>query len=183
MQKTKVAKMTTDTQSPEKSPAQNSIEQMMVLANQPVPQAPTIPSEATRILRARLIIEEALETIVRGLGIKVKMKPFTCPGPADPTLIQLKDLVFEPTNKINLREIVDGCCDISVVTLGTLSACGVSDNGPLALVCENNLAKFGPGHSIDEFGKLIKPPGHKPPDIAAELDRQSQLASRNEIPY
>ena len=65
----------------------------------------------------------------------------------------------------DLCAIVDGCCDLSVVTIGTLSACGVPDELFLKLVDENNLAKFGDGHSIREDGKLIKPSDHKPPAI------------------
>ncbi len=39
------------------------------------------------------------------------------------------------------------------------------------MVDNNNLEKFGPGHSIREDGKLIKPPYHKAPDIQGFLER------------
>ena len=68
-------------------------------------------------------------------------------------------------------ETIDGCCDLAVVTTGTLSACGVPDLPFQQAVDQNNLEKFGPGNTIRDDGKLIKPPGHKPPDIAGILSR------------
>ena len=53
---------------------------------------------------------------------------------------------------------------------------GVNEAPIIAMVDNNNMAKHGPGSSIREDGKLIKPPGHKPPDIAGELKRQSEEA-------
>jgi predicted HAD superfamily Cof-like phosphohydrolase len=38
-------------------------------------------------------------------------------------------------------------------------------------VDQNNLAKFGPGGHRREDGKWVKPPDHKPPDIAGLLDK------------
>jgi len=41
-----------------------------------------------------------------------------------------------------LKDIINGCCDVLVVTTGTLSACGVNDIRPVEIVDENNLDKF-----------------------------------------
>jgi len=144
-----------------RTPHHARVADFMLRAKQAVPLFPIIPSAEVRKLRAKLILEEALET-VRGLGFAVHMK-----GDREiegevfhPTTDDLDFLdVFEP----DLVEIVDGCADISVVTTGTLIACGVPDEPVLEMVDYNNLMKFGPGHSYREDGKLIKPPGHMRP--------------------
>ena len=70
---------------------------------------------------------------------------------------------------------VDGCGDVSVVTIGTLSAFGVSDGPILQAIDQNNLEKFGPGSYRREDGKWMKPPGHKAPDILGLLVEQGLL--------
>jgi predicted HAD superfamily Cof-like phosphohydrolase len=156
----------------EKSESYQRTERFMQLAGQATPQTPTLLDEKTRVLRARLILEEAMETILHGLGVKVKIKPFGLPHPTIPILISLKDLELEPSGQFDMVELVDGVCDVQVVSLGTLIAAGITDAEPQRLVDENNLAKFGPGGYRDPGGKWIKPPGHKPPDIAGAIDRQ-----------
>ena len=139
-----------------KSDHQQRVERFMRLAGQDVPNKPQVPSEEVRLLRARLIMEEALETI-EALGVCVR------------DFIRLKiyitDLEFCSEYSPNLSQIIDGCCDLSVVTTGTLSACGIADEEPQRRVDVNNLEKFGPGGHRDENGKWIKPPGHKPPSF------------------
>jgi hypothetical protein len=54
----------------EKSAHQQRVEKFMALANQEVPSRPTMPDEKTRRFRAKIILEEALETI-KGLGFSV----------------------------------------------------------------------------------------------------------------
>ena len=69
-------------------------------------------------------------------------------------------------------KIVDGCADVSVVNIGCLLACGIADVPILEEVDQNNLSKFGAGYYRDEYGKLRKPPGHKPPDFKKVLISQ-----------
>ena len=88
--------------------------------------------------------------------------------------MKINDYRVDAYRDPNLVEIADGCADLSVVTIGTLSACGIADEMLLGVVDANNLAKFGPGHSIREDGKLIKPKNHKPPDIAQLLEIQTR---------
>lgn len=137
-----------------KSLHQRKVEAFMRKAGQEPPSKPCIPNAGTRLLRARLILEEALETIT-ALGCKVQAESGT------PVLTAELDESFI----VKLDDIVDGCCDVSVVTIGTLSACGIPDMPVLDIVDENNLAKFGPGSYRRDDGKWIKPPGHKPPDF------------------
>ena len=74
-----------------------------------------------------------------------------------------------PYAQPNLVAIADGCADLSVVTIGTLVACGIPDRDLLWEVDVNNLKKFAPGLTIREDGKLIRPPDHPPPDIERVL--------------
>ena len=84
--------------------------------------------------------------------------------------LKISDVVFDSSGEPDLVEIADGCADISVVTIGTLIACGIKDKKLIEVVDQNNLDKFGPGHSYRADGKLIKPPGHTKPDIQQIID-------------
>jgi predicted HAD superfamily Cof-like phosphohydrolase len=70
----------------------------------------------------------------------------------------------------DLLQVIDGCCDIKVVTTGTLSAFGVHDSPFQQEVDRTNLAKFGPGGHRRDDGKWIKPPDWQPPRIQQILD-------------
>lgn len=142
------------------------VKAFMVLAEQKVRTIPTIPPVDERILRARLILEEALETI-DALGLTARM---TVTG----ATVQIGAVLFEANKYPVLTEIVDGCADLSVVTVGTLISCGVQDDDLLRMVDANNLAKFGPGGHRRADGKWVKPPGHKAPDIQGLLDAQGK---------
>lgn len=141
-----------------KSIHQEKVELFMKKAGQDVPDKPCIPDEKTRILRAKLIFEEAMETI-EALGISI---------------IPLMDKVrYVADLKPDLIKIADGCADIKVVTTGTLSACGLPDEEIQDTVDDANLRKFGPGYKIREDGKLIKPPDFQPPDLKSIIDGYS----------
>ncbi len=142
-------------------------------AGQEVPTSVKEPSKEIRILRAKLILEEALETI-NALGCSVDV------GVPCDDLCNEKPRIFADIDKtFNLAEVIDGCCDIKVVTTGTLIACGVPDEYAQDLVDESNLRKFGPGGYRRDDGKWIKSKDWKAPDwdlYLKELDR-----SQNEI--
>jgi predicted HAD superfamily Cof-like phosphohydrolase len=137
-----------------------SVEKFMQLAGQDTPTKPTVLDEETRILRAKLIMEEALET-VKALGVDADLfgaySLVDCEEEINYTISGNYDF--------DMVEVADGCADISVVTIGTLIACGLPDGELLDMVDQNNLDKFGEGHYIREDGKLVKPPNHQPPDI------------------
>lgn len=153
-----------------RSEHQKRVDEFMVLAGQDVPKVPAMVSPDIRVLRARLILEEALETAA-GLGVSVNH--------CSMFLEHVDQLRLVADREPNLVEVVDGCCDIKVVTTGTLTALGVDDEEVQKIVDDNNLAKFGPGGYRREDGKWIKPPGHKAPteDISIELERQKGRVS------
>ena len=140
----------------------------MQKAGQETPQAPFIPDEETRILRAKLILEEALET-VEALGVGVRLKAGN--GAVAELTAADADLTFHLNGEVDLEGVVDGCADISVVTIGTLIAFGIDDEPILEEVDRANLRKFGPGGYAREDGKWIKPPDWTPPDILGVVDR------------
>jgi predicted HAD superfamily Cof-like phosphohydrolase len=147
-----------------KSEHQQRVEEFMRKAGQDVPPVPFVPGEETLILRAKLIMEEALETI-NAMGV--------FPYGLDGDEIQMSSIEFHADEEPNLIEVIDGCCDISVVTTGTLSAFGIPDAPFLKLIDESNLAKFAEGSYRREDGKWMKPPGWQAPDIEGLLKRIS----------
>jgi hypothetical protein len=109
---------------------------------------PGVPDEATRLLLARLILEEAQETI-NALGFEIVRTP-TLVGSLRP----------------DLENVIDGCCDTIYVATGAMVACGVPDLPHLYAVCRANNRKFPGGVPTIEpvTGKYLKPPGWTPPD-------------------
>jgi predicted HAD superfamily Cof-like phosphohydrolase len=138
-----------------KSAHQRRIEEFMVGAKQVVPSTPELPSLGVRQLRANLILEEAFETI-EALGFSV----YTMEG-----LIGIDSVTLIPQRgRVTLEDIADGCADVSVVTIGTLSACGIADLPVLEEVDTNNLLKLKNG-KLREDGKLLKARNHPKPEI------------------
>jgi predicted HAD superfamily Cof-like phosphohydrolase len=144
------------------TPHYDRIKSFMQKAGQDTPAQPIIPDDETRVLRAKLILEEALETI-RGLGVRVE---FDDKG---------EPISFVPSGTFHMEEVVDGCADISVVTIGTLIAIGVDDEPILEEVDQANLRKFGPGGRRRADGKWLKPPDWTPPDILGVLEKQGYV--------
>ncbi len=128
-----------------------------------LPKVPTPMPLMQRLLRARLILEETLELINDGLGLNVSV------GNDRP--IDVNDIILLESHQGDLVELADGVADVSVVTIGTAIQCGLPVDDLLELVDANNLDKFQPGFSIRADGKLLKPPGHQPPDIVGLLAR------------
>lgn len=158
-----------------RSEHQLAVDSFMRQAAQPLPLRPLCPAEDIRVLRAKLIYEEALETL-NGLGVAVVVQ--TEDGDKvqlnQPLLGTARDVLFvtrdfdEPealAYPFDLTAVVDGCCDVRVVTTGTLSACGVPDYLHQYLVDASNLAKFGAGGYRRSDGKWIKPADWRKPPL------------------
>lgn len=140
----------------------------MLRAKQECPVAPVMPSEKVRLLRAKLVFEEAMELIRDGLGVDISFEM----GGVD----REPQIGFKIISSGDLTLVADGVADLSVVNIGTALACGLEDEAILEIVDRNNLAKFRPGHSFREDGKLIKPSDHTPPNLHAEIVRQTNEA-------
>lgn len=156
-----------------KSVHQRQVEEFMLRGGQEVPLKPTQPSVEIRKLRAQLIMEEALET-VKALGCEVTAKDFVTFAVGS-----LKGAYFinsfhivadTDITEISLEAVIDGCCDVAVVTTGTLSACGIPDAPFQDEINQNNLLKFVDGVYRDENGKIQKPKNHPKPRIKEILE-------------
>lgn len=121
---------------------------------QAVPDQYRVPGLMTRECRARLILEEALETI-EALGFDLKHKA------TGRSIGCMDDVVLVPADRpASLEDIIDGCCDEIYVCTGTLLACGAPDMHHMGIVNAANAAKFPNGVAIlNEAGKFQKPPG------------------------
>jgi len=151
---------------------QKQVRDWMTAFGQETPDKPCIPSLEVRKLRAKLILEEAMETIhalgffISFIGKKDGYQWNYVPA-FDTYDFTSRDSYVD--NKISLAEIADGCEDLKVVTEGTLVACGLIDyknyKGPLSIqnndplfdeVMRSNNSKMW---SYEETQKLIKPNG------------------------
>lgn len=151
-----------------KSDHYHNVVEFMLRAGQEVPTTVKEPSAEIRTLRAKLILEEAIETI-KALGVKVY--------PQTDESLENNTFFFgdQAYGEFNLAEVIDGCCDIKVVTTGTLIACGIPDEVAQQMVDQSNLKKFGPGGHRREDGKWIKPQDWQPPnwqDYLHQLERE-----------
>lgn len=140
-----------------------SVRRFMELAGQELPTKPKLPDESVRRLRALLILEEAFETIA-ALGFYCRRETLSIHGSLG-TLDR-----YDLSDEQKLVEIADGCADISVVTIGTLLACGIAPEPVLDEVDSSNLRKFTGGHKDEETGKWIKPADFKGPDLRSVID-------------
>lgn len=183
---------------------QQQVKQWMKAFGQETPEKPVIPSLEIRKLRAKLIWEEALETITAlNIGVYVLNQDdeYDC-------IQDLKDdITFTEwdnplnINKINLAEIADGCEDLKVVTEGTLIACGllspIAPHDPLFdEVMRSNKTKLWQTAEVkrippynrfdikellpnihlvkDESGKVIKSPSYSPANLQPIIEEMSK---------
>lgn len=122
----------------------------------PTNERPTMPDEATRVLRCRLLLEETLEYI-RASGCVVMHW-----GDGRQTVESRPDLVVEP----NLAAMAQENADVRYIAHGNDLAMGV-DGRVFDEVHRANLSKTGGSKRSD--GKVLKPEGWKPPDVERVL--------------
>ncbi len=150
-----------------KTPHQRRIEDFMRQGGQAIPDKPMLPDGGVLELRARLVLEEALE-FVSACGCRAWINNITMSGTVQ--------VVF--TGGADLVKITDGAGDLSVVSIGSLSACGISDMGVLKEIDENNLLKVADGVARDSGGKIQKPTqGWRRPELGKVLLAQGYGSS------
>lgn len=138
----------------------DGIVSFMQKAGQATPEKLTVPSEQDRILRAKLIIEEAFELINKGLGIEVNnfghfLKP--------------NDFGYIITGEADPIESLDGACDLYWVGVGGVAIVfGADLNSVLDEVDRSNQSKFIDGHRRED-GKWQKGKSYSPADIKSVL--------------
>lgn len=124
-----------------------SVRVFMTKAKQTTSFKTRCPTPEERLLRAKLIYEEAMETI-EALGVDHILGKFVDAG----------------EENYDAVSVLDGVADIFVVSCGTLISCGLDGVFPEALerVNDNNLSKVNGNHSFREDGKLLKPSDYVP---------------------
>lgn len=120
-------------------------------------------TEHERILRVRLVMEEALE-FAAAMGFDVFVEPGHKGEEHD---LQLSDT----GNGVDLVEAADAIADILVVTYGSGNTLGIPTADVFHEVHRSNMDKLGPDGQpiVREDGKVIKPEGWQKPDIAGAL--------------
>lgn len=144
----------------------------MKLYGQEVLAYPGVPDRATLLLRARLILEEALE-FVEEAGMTVHL------AIDDKGKLEVIDEGGEP----DLVGMADACGDILVVTYGALNSIGIQ-SGPLyEEITRSNNSKVFPDGTVhkNDYGKVIKPPAYSPPDIKAVIDRCKSISTVDKL--
>lgn len=123
---------------------QEDIVKLMAQFEQEVKNSPALPDAATRLLRARLVFEEALE-FVRSCGCAIAI------GESDDakrTVTNEVSVVADSNVEPDFTEYVDGCIDQLVVTYGALNAAGVKAQSAWNEVQRSNMSKAWPHCSV-----------------------------------
>lgn len=148
---------------------QDCVKEFHEAMDQPAPD--TLDLESVRLeLRAKLILEEAFETI-QALGFEVEVDLGNRTGNVLPLHARLTK-VREP----NWPEVVDGLCDLLYVTLGFAVEAGFRLEPFYAEVHHSNMGKVG--GPVREDGKVLKPASWKPPRIGALWTNVLRRASK-----
>jgi len=117
-------------------------------------------NDETRLLRAKLIAEEAAETVA-ALGFYADFYVSTQSSDAfGPTLGDITE-IHELPNPDD-TEVIDGICDLIYVALGTVASMDINLDPHFIEVHRANMDKLaGP---VREDGKQLKPNGWQGPD-------------------
>jgi predicted HAD superfamily Cof-like phosphohydrolase len=126
---------------------QQDIVTLMKQFDQQVKESPEMPDEKTRLLRARLVFEEALE-FVKGCGCTVALSSGASEGEEAAVVIDEISVVLDVNGNPDLTEYVDGCVDQLVVTYGALNAAGVKVEPAWDEVQRSNMSKAWPHCSV-----------------------------------
>jgi len=136
------------------------------LGDVPVLDVPQVPEDARVRLRLRLITEEFSELLT------ACFKNGHLASEWDDAIGRILVAIEDEPIGVNLPEAADALADLDYVIEGAALEFGVDLNAVFRGVHGANCQKFGPGASKREDGKVQKPPGWEPFDVAAELRRQ-----------
>lgn len=147
--------------------ARQQVHEFMTLFGQPVRYVPTadIP-DGERLLRVRLVVEEALE-FAQAMGVRVT-------GIADNLHEHNAHTVQVELNgdPLDIVEAGDALADLTYVTEGSGWTLGIPLNDVFREVHRSNMAKADPvtgKPNVTDDGKVLKPEGWTPPDVASVL--------------
>jgi predicted HAD superfamily Cof-like phosphohydrolase len=134
--------------------------------------APTVPSERTIRFRLDLLGEEFVELLDEAYDDRAAIDQLRA------VLSWFRDV--SPVRKDLARRLpglVKEAVDVAYSAEALLVSAGVDGSPVFRLVNASNMAKEG-GPLRPNDGKLLKPPGWTPPDVAGELRRQGLAVPR-----
>lgn len=131
----------------------------------PIRDIPDVGTPEERVLRVRLMLEEVLE-FAKAAGVRIAPSLRS-----DDCINDLGDLeVFDSPEEItpDLVQMAHELADIQYVVSGTAVQLGIPINECVEEIHSANMCKLGPDGKpiIDESGKVRKPEGWKPADVA-----------------
>jgi predicted HAD superfamily Cof-like phosphohydrolase len=145
---------------------QKNVREFMQKAGQDTPDVLTIPDEATRILRVKILLEEVFEYAdAMGVGIYNKSTGAAKDNVNDDTV------EFVIKGDVDLVEVADAIADVDYINNGNAIAMGIDMEPVKVEVQRSNMSKFIDGHRRDD-GKWVKGPSYSPADVAGELVTQ-----------
>lgn len=176
---------------------QEKVREFMLLMYQECPSKPTIPSEKIRILRAKLMLEEVLETI-EAMGVTVLISIGNRPSNAEYVeILSNTPFEFDSEGIPNLDLIADGLADLDYVgPAGTAVAFGIDLEPIFDEVHRSNMSKLWTAKEVGEIspqtyifynlnnnqercfivrnsaGKVIKSPSYEPAKITELICKQ-----------
>lgn len=112
-------------------------------------------------LRAKLILEEAVETVA-AMGFYVGATIFEPYGPEENQPDPIAGF-WKQYDRPDFNEVIDGLADTLYVVLGAAVTFGIDLQPFFEEVHRSNMAKIGGTTRAD--GKVLKPEGWTPPDI------------------
>ncbi|QQR47724.1 hypothetical protein JKA73_17460 [Myxococcus xanthus] len=144
---------------------QDQVREFHRVTGQPCPDRPTMPDAVTRVLRVRLMLEEVLEYAAAS-GVEVSAMG------GDIADVSELDVRAVPWMEPDLTRMAHEATDALYVTLGTLVTMGAPARECFDEVAHANLRK-APGGKVTrrEDGKVVKPEGWVPPDLARVLEQ------------
>ena len=131
-------------------------------AGQPAPETLTIPDEQTRLLRAKLAVEETLE-MCEAFGVMVSPRSMI----GEP-IQSISDLDFTISGEVDPIAVLDAAVDTLWVSVSGPAVClGLSDKLEACIteVDISNMSKFLDGHKDPDSGKWIKGPSYRPANL------------------
>jgi predicted HAD superfamily Cof-like phosphohydrolase len=156
-------------------PLQEQVIEFHRVFDHPIAESPTVPPDERVRLRARLILEECLETIealfdANSRFVTVSMVEVDAASYLRGAREALNVLINQATVHVRLESFADGLADVDYVVEGSRIEFGLEGGGIAREVHRSNMAKKGGGTRAD--GKSEKPPGWTPPDIAGVIRKQ-----------
>jgi predicted HAD superfamily Cof-like phosphohydrolase len=178
------------------------VRDFMRFFGQDCPEYPTQIDQSVAVLRASLVLEETLEMITKGLGLEIIVSNQDAPLFNRRVLIDEQSVTngsvkfgFIKLKEVNLKETLDGVCDLFFVSEGTAIACGIDTEPAHEEVARSNASKKwtkaqleqgikdNPGAKIEDYGgglyrlkredgKIIKSPTYSPADLESVINEQ-----------